>query len=133
MPGTYIKDATETNLLAGMDLATDATSNGTIVQVNAPQFVRFVLTTGTVTGINTVVITGDDTSDFSGTTTRTLGTFNLVAADDDDSYELDTFVDTKYIRVTLTIGTGGDMSASTLYMRPPHYLRKSTDSTTDLL
>jgi hypothetical protein len=133
MPGTFMSDLLETNLLTGMDLATDATSAGTIVQVDWPRNVRFVLTTGTVTGVNSVVIEGSESSTFAGTAGVTYGGFNLVAGDDDAVYEFNTDVRNKYIRVKLTIGTGGDLSASTLYMRPPHWQELKSDSTTDLV
>jgi hypothetical protein len=131
--GTYVTDANETDLLTGADLATDGTDRGDVVQVDWPQEVTFILTTGTVTGVNFIHIEGCETSDFSTADVVTFGGFNLVAGDDDDTKEFTTRITSKYVRAFVTIGTGGDLSASTLYMRQPHWMRTRLNSTTDLL
>lgn len=131
--GTYMTDANEIDLLTGVDLATDATVAGTIYQVDYPQEVTFVLTTGTVTGVNSVSIEGSESSTFAGTAGVTYGGFNLVAGDDDDVYEFTTRIRTKYIRAKVVIGTGGDLSASTCKVRPVHWLETKSNSTTDLV
>jgi len=116
------------NLLAGVDLAADAAFTGAITRVDRPGWVRFVLDTATVAGTNSVVVEGDDTADFSGTTTRRYCTFEITVNDDDQVFEQDCYFDSLFIRVTGVIGVGGDATATTLKMYPPHYLRTRLDS-----
>ena len=132
--GTYMTDYEEVDFLTGADLATDGTDTGDVVS-NIPwaRDVTFVLTTGTVAGANTVTIEGCETSDFSTADVVTYGTFNLVAGDDDDTKEMTTYINSRYLRAKVVIGTSGDLSATTLFARPKHWMRTRLNSTTDLL
>lgn len=131
--GTYATDYLAPDLLTGADLASDGTDRGDIVEVDWPQLTTFVLTTGTVTGANSIAIEGCETADFSTDPVVTYGGFTLVAGDDDDEYFFSTKITSKYLRAFVTIGTGGDLSASTLYPRAFDYLRTRLNSTTDAL
>jgi len=124
----YVADATAPNLLTGADLATDGSDTGTAVEVDWPGLTLFKLDTGTVAGINKVVIQGCETEDFSTADVVTLFTFDVVASDDDVVYEGRTDVRAKYIRTSVTIGTGGDMTASTLTATPLRYHWQKLDS-----
>lgn len=119
MPGTVVRDALAVNLLPA-DLATDATANGTANEIGWPGWVQFVLTTGTVAGINKIVVQGCETSDFSTADVVTIGTIDVIATDDNVTRAITSFVDSKYVRAVATIGTGGDMVGSTLYAVLPH-------------
>lgn len=127
--GTYMTDANEIDLLSGVDLATDQTVAGTAYQVDYPQDVSWYLDTGTVAGTNNIDIQESENSDFSGTITRTVTSIPVVNADDDQLHEGTIHLTGKYVRANVTIGTGGDMSASTLKLRPKHWLRTKKSST----
>lgn len=126
--GTYMTDALEFDLLTGADLATDATDTGDVVEVDWVQEVTFVLDTGTVTGVNSIVLQGCETSDFTTADVVTFADWVLTATDDDVVYELTTRVTSKFLRASVTIGTGGDLSGSTLKVRPVHWLRTRLNS-----
>jgi hypothetical protein len=125
--GTYVTDANEIDLLSGMDLATDATSSGTAYEVDWPLLTLWYLDTGTVAGTNNVDIQGSETSDFSDDVV-TYTSIPVVNADDDQEHEGTIFITSKYVRASLTIGTGGDMSASVLKLRPAHWMRTRKNS-----
>jgi hypothetical protein len=131
MPGTYFADAAATNLLTGATLTAGSTT-GTIVQVNWPGHVKLVLTTGTVTGGSptlAVTLEGDETADFSGTTTRKLGSFSSVGDEDVVTHELNVYCDAKYVRASITVGGTGVYTGTTLTMQPPYYMHeKATNS-----
>ena len=123
----YVADATAPNLLPA-DLSTEQTSSGTAVQVDWPGLTNFKLATGTVAGANKVVIEGCETSDFSTADVVTLFTFDVADTDDDVVHEGRTDVRAKYIRATVTIGTGGDMDGSVLTATPLRYHWTKLDS-----
>jgi hypothetical protein len=128
--GTYIADANATNLLTGGTL-TAGTTNATIVEVDWPGDVKFVLTTGTVTGGTptlAITIEGDETADFSGTTTRKFGAFSSVGDEDVVQHELNTLFDAKYVRIAITVGGTGVYTGSTLKMMPKYWLHDKTNS-----
>lgn len=123
MPGTYVRDALATDLLDGVDLETDGTDTGAAVEVGWPGHVQFVLETGTVNGANSVALEGCETSDFTTADVVRLGRIDVVATDDNKRLAFETNVDCRYVRAVVTIGTGGDMKGSTLYVVPKDYLR----------
>lgn len=123
MPGTHVRDALETDLLDGVDLATDGSDTGDAVEILWPGDVQFILETGTVSGTNNVVIQGCETSDFTTADVVRLGRIDVVANDDDATLGFETFVDARYVRAVVTIGTSGDMTGSTLKVVPKHYKR----------
>jgi hypothetical protein len=130
--GTYLADANAPNLLTGSTLNAAGTTNGTIVEVDWPQWVKLVLTTSTVTGSSptlSVTLEGDETADFSGTTTRKLGAFSSVGAENNANHELDVYVDSKYVRaVVVAGGTTPVYTGSALKMQPSHFLHDKTNS-----
>jgi hypothetical protein len=130
--GTYLADANQTNLLTGATLNAAGTTNGTIVEVDWPQDVKLILTTSTVTGSSptmSITLEGDETSDFSGTTTRKLGAFSSVGSESSATHELNVYCDSKYVRaVVLLGGTTPVYTGSTLKMQPKFYLHDKTNS-----
>jgi hypothetical protein len=110
-------------LLAGVDLETDGTDTGAAVEVGWPCHVQFVLETKTVDGANSVVLEGCETSDFTTADVVRLGRIDVAATDDNKRLAFETNVDCRYVRAVVTIGTGGDMKGSTLYVVPKDYLR----------
>lgn len=126
MAGTFVKDANAANLLAGSTLNAAGTTNGTIVQVNDPCYVSFELATATVTGTTptlVVEIEGDQTADFTGTTTRSLFTFDGLGDNDDATFRSQSiFIDAKFIRTRVTLGgTSPVYTGSTCTMQAPFY------------
>ena len=126
--GTYATDYLAPDLLTGADLATDATDNGDVVEADWWHDVTFVLDTATVSGTNTIHIQGCETSDFSTADVVTIATFIVTVNDDDLVHELTTFVDSKYVRANVTIGTGGDLTGTTLKPYQKHYNRTRLNS-----
>lgn len=126
--GTYATDGDAPDLLTGADLATDATDTGDVVEAGWWHDVTFVLDTATVAGTNSIVIQGCETSDFTTADVVTIFTFTLTVNDDDKVFEGTTFVDSKYVRASVTIGTGGDLTATTLKAYPKHYMRTRLNS-----
>jgi hypothetical protein len=130
--GTYLADANADNLLAGSTLNAAGTTTGTIVQVNWPGDVKLVLTTSTVTGSTptlNILIEGDETADFSGTTTRSYGRFGAVAAESNATHEMNAYIDSKYVRATVIAGgTSPVYTGSTLKMQPKFYQHDKTNS-----
>lgn len=125
--GTYMSDANAPNLLAGTTLNSATSSQGTPWQAEWPGFITFILTTGTVTGTTptlNVTIEGDETADFSGTTTRILGRFGQVGDEDSVTHELTVYADAKYVRANITVaGTSPVFTGTTLTPNQPHFLR----------
>ena len=126
--GTYATDANNPDLLTGADLATDGVDNGDVVEADWWHDVTFVLDTATVAGTNNFVIQGCETSDFSTADVVTIYTFITTVNDDDQIFEGTTFVDSKYVRCQVTIGTGGDATGTTLKAYPKHYNRTRLNS-----
>jgi hypothetical protein len=122
--GTYVRDALETDLLSGVDLATDGSDTGDAVEVTWPGHVQLLLETGTVSGTNIVIVQGCETSDFATADVVRLGRIDVVATDDDKLLAFETNVDARYVRAVVTIGTGGDMTGTTLKVVPPDYQRE---------
>jgi|CXWL01.1.fsa_nt_gi hypothetical protein len=123
MPGTLAQDSLAPNLLAGATLNAAGTTNGTIVTLDRPGEVAFVLTFGTVSGTSPtadVTVQGSDSSTFaSGVITygqiETSGTqTGLVRQISARAYH-------KYVRAIVTLGgTSPVYTGSTLVPRQPH-------------
>lgn len=128
MPGTVVRDALETNLLAANTLDSAASSNGTALEIGWTGFTQFVVETGTIdsgTGdeVLSIEIQGCESSDFSTTDVVSYGTMNLVDTDDDSVFGMVAFVNQKYVRaVTVAGGTTPDFSGTTCKAVQPHYL-----------
>lgn len=126
MAGTFVADAGAFDLLAGATLNAAGTTNGTIRQVNDPCYVKFVLTTGTVTGTTptlVVEIEGDQVADFSGTSTRSMFTFDTIGDNDNATFSSPPiFIDSLYIRARVTVaGTTPVFTGTTVKMQAPFY------------
>jgi hypothetical protein len=124
MPGTVVRDALATDLLADVDLADEGVAqNGTAEEVLWPRDVQFVLEIATVTGTTpTLVVTvqGCETSDFSTDPVVTLGT--ITAGDEADGTVLgfSTYVDSKYVRAVADVGGTTVVYDATLTVVPKH-------------
>lgn len=129
MPGTVVRDANATNLLAGVTTTTAAGAGqaGTAMEALWPGDVQFTLVPSAKSGTTpqiSVDIQGCETSDFSTADVVTLGT--IVAADPTvgAAFGFTTYVDSKYVRAVSTVtGTTGSITA-TLYPVLPHDRRK---------
>lgn len=136
MSGTFISEATETNLLASLDLDADDNYYGTALQVNAPGYVSFHLVLPDPAAADDatieVQIIGCETSDFSTSPVVPIVAFpkiyealhNTSIAAGQTSYRLETYVGHTYIKARCEVidGTNGDWNvgdAATLYMRLP--------------
>jgi hypothetical protein len=132
MAGTYLHDAAAVNLLSGMTLDADGTINGTAAQVNWPGDVRAFLTIDDPAAADDatfqVSIQGCETSDFTTSDVRTLGSYPTIgeAAGNtavlEQPFELALHVDSQYVRAVVVMldGTNGDYAGSTLYLEPQH-------------
>ena len=129
MPGTVVRDALETDLLADCTLDSATSSNGTALEILWPGYVQFVCETGTIDSGSsdetmTITIQGCETSDFSTDDVVELGFIDLVDTDDDSEFGITTYVDAKYVRAAVvTGGTSPDFSGTTLKVVQPHYHR----------
>jgi hypothetical protein len=132
MAGTFATDYAAPNLLTGADLATDGDDVGDVVEAAWWGDVTFVLTLGTVTGANKIVLQGCETEDFTTDDVVTFGTFDTTDGGDDTAYQLTAHVMSKYVRASVTIGTGGDLSGATLVPHTKHYARTRLNSSAPL-
>jgi hypothetical protein len=140
MSGTFILDATETNLLASLDLDADDNYYGTALKVNAPGLVQFDLTLPDPAAADDatieVQIIGCETADFSTGPVVPIAAFpkiyealhNTSVTAGQAYYALVTCVDFTYIKARCEVidGTNGDWNVTelaTLYMRPWAYKR----------
>jgi len=126
MPGTVVRDANAPNLLTGATLNSAGTTTGTVWDAQWPGEVTFFMDTGTIdsgTGDETmdVLIQGCETSDFTTADVVRLGQFKIEDNDDDKVFGFTTYVDTRYVRTSVTAGgTSPDFSGTTLYPVLPH-------------
>ena len=129
MPGTVVRDALETDLLADCTLDSAGSSNGTALEILWPCEVQFLCETGTIDSGSSdetleITIQGSENSDFSTENVVTLGTISLVDTDDNGSFGFTTYVDAKYVRaVAVAGGTTPDFSGTTVKVVQPHYDR----------
>jgi hypothetical protein len=135
---TFIKDASETNLLASLALDADDNYWGTAFLAGRPGMVSFHLTLPDPAAADDatilVSIIGCETSDFSTAPVLPIASFpmireaahNTAIAAGQTSYALITYVDSLYIASYSEVidGTNGDWNVTelaTLYMRPWEY------------
>ncbi len=125
MPGSFVRDADQVDLLADNTLTTAAGANqtGTAHEIGWSGNTRFELVTagsaGTTPDIS-VDIQGSETSDFSDDVV-TLAT--IVGEDPADGTVLgaDAYVNSKYVRAVSTVsGSSGEFTGSTVYPVPFH-------------
>lgn len=123
MPGTFVRDATEPDLLSGVTLTTAAGANqaGTAREIGWSGLTQFVLTTAGKAGTTPTIsvdIQGSEKSDFSDDVV-TLGT--IYGSDETNGAVLNfqTNVNSRYVRaVSTVVGTSGAYTGSTLYAVP---------------
>jgi hypothetical protein len=135
MPGTLVRDALAPNLLAGATLDAAGSTNSTVVQLDKPEDVTFVLETATVSGTNptiTLTVQGSDVAGF-GSGVVTFGTLAITtgnaAAQSDVIKQITTYVNKRYVRVTVALGgTNPDYSDATLTPRQKHDRRTATST-----
>lgn len=129
MPGTVVRDALETDLLADCTLDSAGSTNGTAYEVGWVGEAQVVVETGTIdsgSGDETleIVVQGCETSDFTTDDVVDLGRVSLVDTDDDSEFGIHVYIDSKYVRVVATAGgTTPDFSGTTAKLVQPHYHR----------
>ncbi len=130
MPGSLVTDALAPNLLAGATLTAAGASNGTIVQLDRPSNVAFVLTMGAVTGTSptiSVSVQGSDSPTFASGVV-TYGTVSAAAVANAVRL-INAHVYHRYVRASTTLGgTTPNYAGSTLYATQPH-LRRVRETT----
>jgi hypothetical protein len=124
MPGSLVQDALAPNILTGATLNAAGTTNGTIVQLDRPGEVTFVLTLGTVTGTSPTgdfTVQGSDTSDFSAGVV-TYGQIETSGGSQSNiSRQISAYVSKQYVRAAVTLGgTSPVYTGSTLVPRQLH-------------
>ena len=123
MPGTYVRDALETDLLADVDLADEAAAqNGTAHEIGWSGLTKFVLEIASVTGTTPTLvidIQGCETSDFSTDPVVTLATIS--AGDEPDNTVLAAVCDvnSRYVRAVADVSGTTVVYTATLYPVPP--------------
>jgi hypothetical protein len=123
MPGSFVRDATQVDLLSGVTLTTAAGANqtGTAHEIGWPGLTQFVLTTAGKSGTTptiTVDIQGSEKSDFSDDVV-TLATISGVDETNGQTLEAVVDVDSRYVRAISTVaGTSGVYTGSTLIPVP---------------
>jgi hypothetical protein len=133
MPGTMVRDALAPNLLAGATLNAAGTSNGTVVQIDKPGDVRFLLTIGTATGTTPTLdleVKGADDLAFT-VNVVSYGRFSSIAGGVVGSTRvMDADVFKRYIRATPVIGgTTPSYAGSTLQVVIEHDRRVAATDT----
>lgn len=127
MPGTVVRDALETDLLADVDLEDEgAAQNGTALEILWPCNVQFLLEIASVTGTSPtldITVQGSENSDFSTEDVVTLGTITAGDEADDTNLGFTTYVDSKYVRAVADVGGTTVVYTATLKAVQPHYLR----------
>jgi hypothetical protein len=124
MPGTFVRDATEPDLLSGVTLTTAAGANqaGTAREIGWSGLTQFVLTSAGKSGTTPTIsvdIQGCETSDFSTADVVTLGTITGVDLTNGTDLGIQANVNSKYVRAVSTVtGTTGVYTGSTLYAVP---------------
>lgn len=135
MPGTYVRDANEVDLLADLDLADEgAAQNGTARELGWSGLTQFVLEIATVTGTTPTMvidIQGCETSDFSTDPVVTLATIS--AGDEADGAVLAAVCDvqSRYVRAVADVSGTTVVYTATLTAVPPRdrYVRGSHPTT----
>jgi hypothetical protein len=130
MPGTLVQDSLAPNLLAGSTLNAAGTTNGTIVQLDRPGEVAFVLTLGTVTGTSPtldVTIQGSDVANF-GSGVITYGQIETSGGSQSNAVrQISARAYHRFVRAVVVVGgTSPVYTGSTLVPRLPQDRRTRT-------
>jgi hypothetical protein len=137
MPGTVVRDSLgpaggTRNIITGATLNAAGTTNSTVVEVGWPGEVQFYLTTATVTGTSPtlrVLVQGADDSGFSVNAVD-IASFDTVGDEDNVVKQLTTYVDKRYIRLSVTVGgTTPVYTGTTCEIVLPHDRRVRATST----
>jgi hypothetical protein len=123
MPGSVVRDALATDLLADLDLADEGSAqNGTAHEIGWSGLTQFVLEIATVTGTTPTMvidIQGCETSDFSTDPVVTLGTISVGDEADDTSFAVVADVDSRYVRAVADVSGTTVVYTATLTPVPP--------------
>lgn len=107
MPGSVVRDALATDLLADVNLDDEgAAQNGTAHEIGWSGLTQFVLEIATVTGTTptmTIDIQGCETSDFSTDPVVTLGTISVGDEADGTAFAVVCDVQSKYVRAVADV------------------------------
>lgn len=130
MPGTLVQDALAPNLLAGATLNAAGSTNGTIVQMDRPGDVTFVLTLGTVSGTTPTgdfVIQGSDSSTFASGVV-TYGQIETSGGSQSNIVrQISAYAAHQFVRAVVTLGgTTPSYVGATLVPRQLHDRRTRT-------
>lgn len=138
--GTYIKDAFEPALEAGVTLNAAGTTSGTIIDCMRPMRARIVVTLGTVTSTgNTatadIEIKASNVSDFSDANDIvSLGRFSKLTGTDAAQSaliprHLDIYNQKRYLRATVILaGTAPSYAGTTIRVREERHAVKDTNT-----
>ena len=133
MPGTFVRDALEVDLLADVDLADEgAAQSGTARELGWSGWTQFALEIASVTGTNPTLaidIQGSEASDFSDDVV-TLATITAGDAADGAVLAASTFVASRYVRAVADVGGTTVVYTATLTAVPPHDRRVKSASPT---
>lgn len=126
MPGTYVRDSLEIDLLTGATLNATGSTSGDIADLSAESTdVDFHLITGTVTGTTPtldVLLEASPESDFSADVVS-LGAFDTVEDEDNVTKVLRiSRIPYRYVRATADLaGTSPDFTGTQLFGRVANY------------
>lgn len=127
MAGTYTHDSTVAKLVNG---TLTSTATGSAVQVDRPGAVRFLLTTGTVTGTSPtldVEIQASDSATFASGNVS-LGKFAQVTASS-ASRTLQAYTQKRYVRAVSTVaGTTPSFGSVSVTVEERHFKRTGSDT-----
>lgn len=127
MPGKLVSDSLAAELAAATAISSNTTTEGSAKRVGFPGHVQIELKSGTITdGTYDVSIQSSWDSGFgtSGNIVEVARFDQLVAADDDETHALETYVDAPYLRaVILSAGTSSGGTIGPIKVREAHYNR----------
>jgi hypothetical protein len=118
MPGTFVRDAAQVSLLAGVTTTTAAGANqaGTAHEIGWSGDTQFVLDIAAKSGTTPTIsvdIQGSEVSNFAAGTIVTLGTIVGVDPAVGASFQIRANVDSRYVRAVSTVtGTSGNFTAT---------------------
>jgi hypothetical protein len=126
MPGKLVSDSLAAELAAATAISSNTTTEGSAKRVGFPGHVQIELKTGTITdGTYDVSIQSSWDSSFTAGNVVEVGRFDqLLAADDDETHALETYVDAPYLRaVIVSAGTSSGGTIGPIKVREAHFQR----------
>lgn len=131
MPGTFVSDSLETDLLAGATLNSNGTTQSTIVDMEYPQTFSLFIDTGTCTGTSSptldVEVEASNSSTFASGIV-TIGQVPTITSSDDDVIRGGQlfYSNLRYIRAQVVVGGTDPVFVCVMNIVEPDYRRTDT-------